>query len=394
MALRITAILGLDGTRFEQGMKRADATASRFAHNTVKELGSRLAGIFAVGSMVHFSRQLVEMSDRLIDMSRRLGVSVEWLQEMQFATKHAGTDIDVLARAMENLGSVRLGISTGKMTAQQKAALAQFGMTPEGFLGMTNEQTISAIGAAMKGKNAQQFEGAMRALGGRGAAALSGMFVAGVDDARAEARNRGQVLAGETVAQLKAYGEEISIFAKRLAVEAAPILLSVFRGMIKGFYGFKAWWAGYSAVWKAGNPGMNYAMNITPGFGGYTKQQKELIKQGPPDEQMRELRDKAEDAVFAEMDKFFAGVADMVKAFATVAPRSGGFTPAQVASNSPAFKASSDALVAVGNFLGTNRTVLESLANRQVSLLSSIDSKMSDVVENTAGPIDDVFDFI
>jgi hypothetical protein len=56
------------------------------------------------------------------------------------------------------------------------------------------------------------------------------------------------------------------------------------------------------------------------------------------------------------------------------------------AGNAPQVKASqlmSDSLIRTGNFLGTNRTALESIANRQVQLLQSIDRNTRKMAEKT-----------
>ena len=105
----LLAKLGLDGTAFETGLKRSQSMAKGIG----REISGSLAGMFAVDKIAEFGMKAIETAGKLNDLSTRLGVSVEFLQEMQYAAEQSGASLEDVAGAVEKISIARMKALSG-----------------------------------------------------------------------------------------------------------------------------------------------------------------------------------------------------------------------------------------------------------------------------------------
>ena len=113
----LIAKLGLDGTAFETGLKKSQSMAKGVG----REISGALAGMFAVNKLVEFGSKAIETAGKLHDLSTRLGVSVEFLQEMQYAAEQSGGSLEDVAGAVEKISIARMKALAGDQATIDKA---------------------------------------------------------------------------------------------------------------------------------------------------------------------------------------------------------------------------------------------------------------------------------
>ena len=105
MAFKLQGELSLDGSGWKKGL---DA-----AHAGLSSLKGQLAAAFSVGAITAWAKKTIEYAGHINDLSDRLGVSTDYLQEMQYVAKQAGASVDDLAAVFEKLGAARMAALGG-----------------------------------------------------------------------------------------------------------------------------------------------------------------------------------------------------------------------------------------------------------------------------------------
>jgi len=97
MGLELRGSISLDGSGWESGINKVT--------HSLKDLALEAAGIYTITQAI---TKTVELGEKLIDTSRRIGVSVEALQEFTFAARQNGSSIENLITFIERLNSARI----------------------------------------------------------------------------------------------------------------------------------------------------------------------------------------------------------------------------------------------------------------------------------------------
>ena len=215
--------LGLDGTQFETGMVRAKSAGDRFAADFKRSVGNTLASVFAVDKLAEYGKASLDLAGKLTDLSTRLGVSAEFLQEMSFAAEQTGASLEDVSSSLEKLAISRakaLGGDSGMLESFKR-----FGIEAEQLKTLRIEEMFERIGEAFAGgANPQNLVGPLREIAGKSAGALIPAMVEGLDDAAAKARNLGQVLSNEVVASLDEAGDRIAVMQKTLTLGVGTLI--------------------------------------------------------------------------------------------------------------------------------------------------------------------------
>ena len=117
MGLKLIGEIGLDGSGFSRGLNKAKGEASTFA-NGLGGIKNAIAGAFSVGAITALAKKTIEYASHLDELADRLGVTTEYLQEMQFITKSNGGSIDDLTKSFEKLGAARMAALNGNGKAK------------------------------------------------------------------------------------------------------------------------------------------------------------------------------------------------------------------------------------------------------------------------------------
>jgi len=238
----LLAKLGLDGTSFETNLKKSQSLAKSVG----RDISGTLAGIFAVDKLAEFGLKAIETAGKLQDLSTQLGVSVEFLQEMQFAADLSGSSLDEVSSALE-----KITIARGKALGGDQSlldAFARFKVTASEIKSAKIEDIFLKIGRAFEGDaNPQNLLTPFRELAGRGAGALIPAMASGLSDAADQAKRLGMIMSTDVIDTLDEANDRVDIMRKTMEAGTGSFLAKViepaFRQLdalgagIQGFFG-------------------------------------------------------------------------------------------------------------------------------------------------------------
>lgn len=218
--------LGLDATQFKSGLMTAQSAGQKFARDVKRDVGSAIAGIFAVDKIAQYGKETIDLAGKLTDLSSKLGVSAEFLQEVGHAAEMAGAGIDDVSASLEKLSISRSKALSGD--AGMVESFKKLGITFEDLKQLRVEDLFSKIGSAFEGGiNPQQLLGPLREIAGKGAGALVPAMAEGLGQAAENARKLGLVLSNETVAALDDVGDRITVMNQTLTAGVGNLLAKV-----------------------------------------------------------------------------------------------------------------------------------------------------------------------
>jgi hypothetical protein len=223
--LRLMAMLGVDASGYELGMKRAESMAKKFATNVKSniggEIGGRIQDLFSLSSVESAIRATLQYAGHIQDLSDRVGVSTDDLQKWDFALMKAGASADTAATFFEALAKARLDALGGDEKAQSN--FAKFGVSGADLRGKRLEELGVQIGNAFRGGDQQMLAAALREIGGKSATKLAAAFKAGLEEEFANA----PLIKANDIAELDKLGEKFDILKRQLMSEFAPALAYV-----------------------------------------------------------------------------------------------------------------------------------------------------------------------
>lgn len=238
----LLAKLGLDGTSFETGLKRSQSMAKSVG----REISGSIGSMFAVDKLATFGLQAIETAGKLNDLSTRLGVSVEFLQETQFAAEQTGASLDDVSSAIE-----KLSVSRAKALAGDKSSIENYekmGFSLQQIKDLTKEDLFRAIGKRFEiGIDPEKLVGPFRELAGRSAGSLIPAMTEGLSGAAEQARSLGLIMSTEVVTSLDEFNDRVDLMKKGLESTigtltekiGTPLLreLEAIGAGIQGFFG-------------------------------------------------------------------------------------------------------------------------------------------------------------
>lgn len=219
MGLNLQATLGLDQSGFDAGIRRAESL--------VRGLKNIIAGAFSVGAITALTHKTLEYASHLNDLSSRLGVSTDFLQEFQYVAKQTGTDLEGLVRIMERVNTWRNKALGGDQKAI--AAGAAFGLTQDNLkTKRIDDVIVNSIATAFERGDAQgKLGAAWREMGGRGAGELIPAFTDGLKKGMKAAKDAGAVMSEDVIQQLDDVGDQFAILADVLTAKMGPAIIGV-----------------------------------------------------------------------------------------------------------------------------------------------------------------------
>jgi hypothetical protein len=220
MALSLKAFLGLDGSGFELGMKRAESTANAFSRKLNNSLGSKMAQFLGVAAITQAIRKTVEYASNVDDLSNRLGISAEAIQKWDYALKLSGSSIQEAVGFFEKLAVARDKALAGNPEAIK--TFEKFGVSISSLKNNRLEDTAFQIGNAFKGGDQQKLIGPLKELGGKSSGALASAFKNGLADAFKGAEDI--LIKDSDISKLDAMGDAFDRLGKRIISTMAPAL--------------------------------------------------------------------------------------------------------------------------------------------------------------------------
>lgn len=432
MGLKLIGEVALDGSGFERGL-------SQMA-NSVKGFIAGSFGLYAVEGMM---RKTIDSMKELANASALLGLSSDAVQVLKQAAKDGGKDLEAMAKAFLKINEAREKALSG--SPEGLKLLARFGQ-----LGISQEdlQTKSAGSMFWNQMHNKALTMSPEDLGpilkalGKGLPELIPVLQADFGALEDKIRKLGGFIESETIAKLKTFGDTLDLLASVIAVHFAPTILHIIEKLMDGVSGFLGWMdkrsrpqnpdeqppegkKGFgSGLWsmsgKVGS-GMMGALTGLLGLGdeafgvlgsdsSKALAEDRLIQsmqwfklagisggwmEDAADQVVKDINQgklslkQSWDQVVEQWKKEAAELAarlkDPIEGKHDV-PDLGGKAPHEKAARR--FHESGDALIRVGNFLGSSRSVLEDIAQKQVQLLQRLVTLAEARRIQTPGPFD------
>ncbi|OHB56825.1 MAG: phage tail tape measure protein, partial [Planctomycetes bacterium GWF2_50_10] len=189
-----------DSSKLIRGLKAAEKKLAAFGAN-IQKMGLGMAGIGAAITMplLKVAQFAGAMGDKLADMSKRTGVSVESLSALQYVGSQTGVELDTLQKSLLIMHKNLYAAADGSKSA--KESLAALGLTVSDLKGMAPEEQFATLAdhiAAVKDPS-QKAAIAMKIFGKSGAQLLP-MFAdgkRGIGEMIDEAKELGLIMSTE-----------------------------------------------------------------------------------------------------------------------------------------------------------------------------------------------------
>ena len=100
----LIAKLGLDGSSFEGGLKRATSLTDKFRSS----VGAQLGGALSVAAIGAFASKVIETADAIGDLSEQLNISTDDVQRLQVLAGQTGVSFEAMAKSITAVSQERL----------------------------------------------------------------------------------------------------------------------------------------------------------------------------------------------------------------------------------------------------------------------------------------------
>jgi len=354
MGLTLFGEVKFDGSGIQPGVTRGVNAA-------VGELGrlkSAMIGALGIASIEQMVQGTIQWASKLRDTADNLGVNVEWLQKMQNGAALVGASIDDVAKFIGKMNQSRQLALQHPDSAQNKA-FGRMGMSQADIAGLSTMQFFDKIAASFKNGASTQAVNDASIVGGKSARNLIAAFAT-------QFQNDVPVLSEQMIDALDDSGDAFTNLKTTLMVDLAPAIILT----IDALKSFVHWIQQVGAAAGAATSNMHW---------------KDIIKLGvagplAPIELLKDLLSlnfksagQAASSVEEDQKKNQAGIDAAIKAQRDARHRREngppGFEPIDL---KPLKKGNgnpySDAFTAVGNFLGSGRSVIQSVAEQHLQV--------------------------
>lgn len=356
-ANRLQFETSLDGTGFARGL-------GSLGNN----LKSVIAGAFTVTAITQAVKGTIDWASRLADVADNLQVNVEWLQKLGNAANLAGSNIGDVEKFLAAMTNTRQQAITNP-TGEAARAYSNLGISPGQISGLSTQAMMDEISrqfASGAGSIAD-----LSAVGGRSARKLAEAF-------RTQFANDIPIVSAALIYELDALGDRFTVLSTSIKATLAPAIIAVMNA-IRGFVNWLKELGSFLGGFFANLPG-----NINENASGQSGW-RETVKgigdgivesfteggQAADDEAKRQAKEKADtDAALAAAAAARNKATGEAPNFAELVDKTAKEKTIKTAA--PA----SDALVAVGNFLGSGSGLINSISQQQLTEAKLTNTKL------------------
>lgn len=210
--------MGMDASAFNRGLQQAKIQGKEFNAQM-----NKFAGAVGALGLAALTAKTVEYGSKIADLSARLGVSTDALQEFAHAAQLSGGSLEDVAAALQKLAvSSQDALDGGEAGEKMAAAFAKFGVTAEDLKTLRIEDLFRKIGAGVRDAADVQtvLNDAVTILGKNSANVLAAMRN-DLDAAAEEAKRLGLILGDDVIKKLDELGDSADTLGKRLMSDLA-----------------------------------------------------------------------------------------------------------------------------------------------------------------------------
>lgn len=149
----LIAKLGLDGSAYESGLKKASSTTDKFRQSVGSQLGAALS-VAAIGGFV---KKVIDTVDAIGDLSEQLNISTDDVQRLQVLAGQTGVSFEAMAKSITAVSQERLKAIEEGGKAREYFKTLGFSVAELNDASISNIDLISRMGQAHKdaGSSAQ-----------------------------------------------------------------------------------------------------------------------------------------------------------------------------------------------------------------------------------------------
>lgn len=228
---------------------KTDKGSEKTAIRRAKNLGLAIAAAYAAaaaaaGATFGFVKLYANEAEQIDLVASKLGLTVEKLQELQFAGEQTGIDTRSFNTSLQRLVR-RLG-EAAKGTGEAKVVLEQYGLSADKLSKLTADEQILAMADAFQAsaKEGQELSDVIKLfeIEGSGFVNFFNLGRQGIEDLMQTRRNLGGIISKEDTARAKLFNNAIhqilTVFRglhASIASELLPGMLRVMRTFTKWF---------------------------------------------------------------------------------------------------------------------------------------------------------------
>lgn len=261
--LSIMARFGMDSTGFKAGIKQAESATKGLSRDLNSNLKGAIAGAFGTAAIIAAGKATLDYAGQINDLSDRLGISTDALQEFDFAARMTGSNLETFTGFLEKLSVARESALEGN--EEMTASFARLGVSLSDLRTKRLDELTRQIGRAVQGGDAQALLPALKGVGGKSAAALIPAFKGGLDELGQQARDSGAIISPEDIAALDEAGDRFSELVQVLRAGLAPAVAYLADAAIDAVYGVRAIGAALGEAFAKFTPTRIAAALVVPG---------------------------------------------------------------------------------------------------------------------------------
>lgn len=223
--------MGLDSSRFDAGLARAQGGISKFATSAIKAI----APVAGITGLMSVTRSAISLGSQISDLAVQLNIGTTELQALQFAAQEAGVKSATLERALRNVQLRAQAAADGNKAYSD--ALNRLGLDVSSFLKLNTSEKFEAIAKAQKAatNQAEAFRDVATIIGERAGPELQEVLQKlsseGFASVETAAKKAGQVMSEDTIKKLDAASDAIDRMKKRMTILAGEVIPPVLKLM-------------------------------------------------------------------------------------------------------------------------------------------------------------------
>ena len=215
-----------------QGKNKTDAAFNKVKGNvnslsgSMKKLGAVIAGAFAVGSIVAFGKNALELADTIGKVADSVGVSTEFLQRFQFAAQQSGLTTEEFNKGLQNFTKM-VGQATIR-TSEAGRTLEKLGVNVknvDGSIKSTEEVFMDLTGALDNVGSEFEKNAILSDLMGRAGVKLGVMLKEGSDAMKELAASATGVIDEDTIRRAERFNDTMNLLRRHIVAPLQTLFI-------------------------------------------------------------------------------------------------------------------------------------------------------------------------
>lgn len=243
----LTAFINGDAAQFQREMRKVMSVAQTTGDSITHHLGGAVAGFLSIEG----AKRVVEYGEQIADLSKRLGISTDAVQEWDYALKMTGSSMAESVTFFEKLAVARKGALEGN--EKSISSFNRLGVSIADLKNNRLEDVASQIARAFQSGDPQKLIADLREVGGRGAGQMVVAFREGLADLVNDAKAAGVVISEEVVNAMEDASRKGKRIWMQFTADLAPALAKLFEGVEWVWRRAGAGFAGLALLMRTGS---------------------------------------------------------------------------------------------------------------------------------------------